>query len=223
MTMRFPNESAEYRAARGRLLEAEIELRGQSEAVAALRRELPPGGAVPEDYAFAGESGDVRLSELFGDQNTLVVYSFMFPRSLDDDMPCPSCSSILDSLDGAARHLAHSVALAVVAKSPLPRILEYAEHRGWRHLRLLSSAANDYNRDYHGEAEDGSQTPALNVFTRGGDGEIRHFWASELMVAPRDPGMEPRHVDFMWPVWNVLDVTPSGRDWSPQREYEPSA
>ena len=223
MTMRFPNESAEYRAARDRLLEAEIELRRQGEAVAALRRELPPGGAVPEDYAFAGESGEVRLSELFGDHDTLVVYSFMFPRSLEDDMPCPSCSSILDSLDGAARHLEQAVALAVVAKSPLPRILEYAEHRGWRHLRLLSSAANDYNRDYHGEAEDGSQTPALNVFTRGGDGEIRHFWASELMVAPRDPGMEPRHVDFMWPVWNVLDVTPRGRDWSPQREYEPAA
>jgi predicted dithiol-disulfide oxidoreductase (DUF899 family) len=223
MTMRVPNESADYRAARDRLLEAEIELRRQSEAVAALRRELPPGGAVPEDYAFEGESGDVRLSELFGDQNTLVVYSFMFPRSLEDDMPCPSCSSILDSLDGAARHLAQSVALAVVAKSPLPGILEYGEHRGWRHLRLLSSAANDYNRDYHGETENGSQTPALNVFTRGDDGEIRHFWASELMVAPRDPGMEPRHVDFMWPVWNVLDVTPSGRDWSPQREYEPSA
>ena len=223
MTMRFPNESAEYRAARDRLLEAEIELRRQGEAVAALRRELPPGGAVPEDYAFAGESGDVRLSELFGDHDTLVVYSFMFPRSLEDDMPCPSCSSILDSLDGAARHLEQAVALAVVAKSPLPRILEYAEHRGWRHLRLLSSAANDYNRDYHGEAEDGSQTPALNVFTRGGDGEIRHFWASELMVAPRDPGMEPRHVDFMWPVWNVLDVTPGGRDRSPQREYEPAA
>ena len=223
MTMHFPNESAEYRAARDRLLEAEIELRRQGEAVAALRRELPPGGAVPEDYAFAGESGGVRLSELFGDHDTLVVYSFMFPRSLEDDMPCPSCSSILDSLDGAARHLERSVALAVVAKSSLPRILEYAEHRGWRHLRLLSSAANDYNRDYHGEAEDGSQTPALNVFTRRGDGETRHFWASELMVAPRDPGMEPRHVDFMWPVWNVLDVTTRGRDWSPQREYEPAA
>jgi predicted dithiol-disulfide oxidoreductase (DUF899 family) len=218
--MRFPGESPEYREARDRLLEAEIELRRRSEAVAAMRRELPPGGAVPEDYVFAGDGGDVRLSELFGDHDTLVVYSFMFPRALDDDAPCPSCSSILDSLDGAARHLAQRISLAVVAKAPLPRVLEYAEHRGWRHLRLLSSAANDYNRHYHGEMDDGSQAPMLNAFARR-DGEIRHFWASELMVAPRDPGEEPRHVDFIWPIWNVLDVTPDGRgaDWSLQRDY----
>ena len=222
MTARFPGETAEYRAARDELLAAEIDLRRHTEAVAALRRELPPGGVVAQDYVFAREGGDVRLSELFADHDTLVLYSFMFPRALDDAGPCPSCTSILDSLDGAARHLEQAVALAVVAKSPLPRILEYAEHRGWRHLRLLSSAANDYNRDYHGETEDGSQTPILNVFTRA-DGEIRHFWGSELMAAPRDPGMEPRHVDFMWPVWNVLDVTTRGRDWSPQREYEPAA
>lgn len=220
--MRFPGESPEYRAARDRLLDAEIELRRQTEAVAAMRRELPPGGPVPQDYVFDGEGGDVRFSELFGDHDTLVVYSFMFPRTLDDDNPCPSCSSILDSLDGAARHLAQSISLAVVAKASLPRVLDYAEHRGWRNLRLLSSAANDYNRDYYGETDEGSQTPALNSFTRR-DGEIRHFWASELMVAPRDSGQEPRHVDFIWPVWNVLDATPGGRDWSPQREYEPSA
>jgi predicted dithiol-disulfide oxidoreductase (DUF899 family) len=97
---------------------------------------------------------------------------------------------------------------------------EYADHRGWRHLRLLSSAANDYNRDYLAELPDGGQTPILNVFTRS-DGEIRHFWASELWDAPMEPGQGPRHVDFIWPVWNVLDVTPDGRgpDWSPQREY----
>jgi predicted dithiol-disulfide oxidoreductase (DUF899 family) len=219
--MRFPNESAEYRAARDRLLEAEAELRGQIEAVAALRRELPAGGVVPQDYVFAGADGEVRLSELFADRDTLAIYNFMFPRTLEDDSPCPSCSSILESLDGAARHLAEWIGLAVVAKAPLPRILEYAEHRGWRHLRLLSSAANDYNRDYHGEADDGQQWPILNVFTRR-DGEIRHFWGSELMTAPRAAGQEPRHVDFMWPIWNVLDVTPEGRppEWEPRREYD---
>jgi predicted dithiol-disulfide oxidoreductase (DUF899 family) len=219
--MHFPNESAEYRAARESLLEAEAHLRGQIEAVAARRRELPPGGAVPDDYVFAGTHGDVRFSELFGDHDTLAIYNFMFPRTLDDDMPCWSCSSMLDSLDGAARHLAQHVALAVVAKAPLPRILEYAEHRGWRNLRLLSSADNRYNRDYHGEAEDGQQLPMLNVFTRR-DGELRHFWASELFTAPRPAEQGPRHVDFLWPIWSVLDVTPAGRppDWEPSREYD---
>jgi predicted dithiol-disulfide oxidoreductase (DUF899 family) len=225
MSGRFPGEAPEYRAARDRLLEAEAELRRQTEAVAALRRELPPGGAVARDYLFEADGGEVRLSELFGrDHDTLVVYSFMFPRALDDDGPCPSCTSILDSLDGAARHLTQRVGLAVVAKSPLPRILDYAQERGWRHLRLLSSAGNDYNRDYGAEAPNGAQIPILNVFTRR-DGEIRHFWGSELVDAPREPGQDPRHVDFIWPIWSVLDVTPEGRgtEWSPLVEYPVSA
>lgn len=225
MSGRFPGEAPEYRAARDRLLKAEAELRRQTEAVAALRRELPPGGAVARDYLFEADGGEVRLSELSGrDHDTLVVYSFMFPRALDDDGPCPSCTSILDSLDGAARHLTQRVGLAVVAKSPLPRILDYAQERGWRHLRLLSSAGNDYNRDYGAEAPNGAQIPILNVFTRR-DGEIRHVWGSELVDAPREPGQDPRHVDFIWPIWSVLDVTPEGRgtEWSPLVEYPVSA
>ena len=220
MSVRFPGETAEYRDARDQLLEAEIALRRQTEAVAAMRRTLPPGGAVADDYRFAQESGEVRLSELFAAHDTLVLYSFMFPRALDDEGPCPSCTSILDSLDGAARHLTQRVALAVVAKAPLPRVGAFAQERGWRNLRLLSSADNDYNRDYHGETEDGSQNPVLNVFTRQ-QGQIRHFWSSELVDAPHEPGQDPRHVDFIWPVWSVLDTTPEGRgtDWSPRLEY----
>jgi hypothetical protein len=65
----FPGESAEYRAARDRLLEQEIELRRAMEALAAARRRLPPGGIVPQDYIFQGPGPDggpaeVRLSEL---------------------------------------------------------------------------------------------------------------------------------------------------------------
>jgi predicted dithiol-disulfide oxidoreductase (DUF899 family) len=219
MSARFPGESPEYRTARDRLLEAEAELRRQTEAVAALRRALPPGGLVPQDYLFDEDGGEVRLSELFGpDHDTLVLYSFMYGPEMEE--ACPSCASILDSLDGAAPHLAQRVALAVVAKSPESRIRAFAAERGWRHLRLLSSAGNDYNRDYHGEAADGSQTPMLNAFTRR-DGEIRHFWGTELFPAVREPGQDPRHVDFIWPIWNVLDVTPEGRgtDWSPRLEY----
>jgi predicted dithiol-disulfide oxidoreductase (DUF899 family) len=216
----FPGESTEYRAARDRLLEAEVELKRHTEAVAAMRRELPPGGFVPQDYVFGQDDGEVRLSELFGSEHdTLVIYSFMYGP--EAERPCPSCTSILDSLDGAARHLAQRVALAVVAKSPSPRIRAFALERGWRHLRLLSSAKNDYNRDYQAETSDGSQMPILNVFTRRG-GEVRHFWATELLHVPLDAGQEPRHVDFIWPIWNVLDATPAGRgtDWTPRLEYE---
>ncbi|MBV9196067.1 MAG: DUF899 family protein [Solirubrobacterales bacterium] len=227
--IRFPGESEEYRRERNRLLEAEAGLRRAIEAVAAQRRALPRGGVVPDDYRFeeASDDAEVRFSELFeASKDTLVVYSFMFPRYSGDtrpgpeqgetarlplsETPCASCTSILDSLDGAARHLARRLNLAVVAKSDPDRIRNFAQERGWRHLRLLSSRRNTYNRDYHAETAAGEQMPVLNVFVREGD-QVRHSWAAELMYAPRDEGLEPRHVDSIWPIWNLLDVTPEGR------------
>src|SRR5581483_5768567 len=194
---RFPGESEEYRAARNRLLDAEMELRRTIERVAAERRNLPPGGEVPEDYVFeaATDGTAVRFSELFAPgKDTLVVYSFMFPRYSGDtrpgpvegetarlplpETPCASCTSILDSLDGAAQHLDQRLNLAVVAKSEPDRIRNFAHERGWRHLRLLSSRGSAYNRDYHAETPEGEQMPILNVFVRDGD-QFRHTWSSE--------------------------------------------
>ena len=193
---------------------------------------------MPDDYRFeAATGGEVRLSELFAPgKDTLVVYSFMFPRWSADtrpgptrgetarlplaETPCPSCTSILDSLDGAAPHLARRINLAVVAKSPPERIRAFALERGWEHLRLLSSRNTTYNRDYHAEWADGEQAPVLNVFARDDSG-IRHRWATELMFAPREEGEDPRHVDAIWPIWNVLDMTPEGRgtDWDLGLDY----
>jgi predicted dithiol-disulfide oxidoreductase (DUF899 family) len=226
MSISFPGESAQYRAARNRLLEREAELRRLTEAVAAERRALPPGGVISQDYVFeeAGPDGSpaqVRLSELFAPgKDTLVIYNFMFPRALDEDLPCPSCTQFLDSFDGVAEHAAQRVNVAVTAKARLPRILAHARRRGWRRLRLLSSAGNTYNRDYHGEDADGSQMPMLNVFHRDG-GLIRHFWASELLYAPSEPGQDPRHGDTIDPLWNLFDFTHEGRgtDWYPQLSY----
>jgi predicted dithiol-disulfide oxidoreductase (DUF899 family) len=126
------------------------------------------------------------------------------------ETPCASCTSILDSLDGAAPQLGRVLTLAVVAKSDPARLRNFARERGWRHLRLLSSRSNEYNLDYHAQTPEGEQMPMLNVFIRDGD-QFRHTWASELMYAPRDEGMEARHVDSIWPIWNVLDATPEGR------------
>jgi predicted dithiol-disulfide oxidoreductase (DUF899 family) len=212
---RFPGESPDYRRAREELLAAEVELRRATEAVAARRRELPPGGAVPQDYAFEDVAGGVvRLSELFGPHDTLVLYSYMFGPAME--RPCPSCTSILDALDGVAPQLGERVSLAAVATSPAERIGAFTAQRGWRHLRVLSAAGTTYARDYHGETADGDQMPMLNVFERR-DGEVRHFWGSELLFAAWDDGQEPRHVDFIWPIWNILDATPEGRgtDWQP--------
>jgi predicted dithiol-disulfide oxidoreductase (DUF899 family) len=237
---RFPGESAEYRRERNRLLEAEVELRRAIEQVAAQRRALPLGGRVPEDYSFeeVGRDGEVRFSELFEPgKETLVIYSFMFPRYSGDtrpapggetgklplaETPCASCTSILDSLDGAAPHLRQRINLAVIARSDPARIATFARERGWRNLRLLSSRANRYNRDYRAETDEGEQMPILNVFIKDGD-ELRHTWATELMFAPREEGMEARHVDSIWPVWSVLDMTTQGRDTGsnlPSLRYE---
>jgi predicted dithiol-disulfide oxidoreductase (DUF899 family) len=242
MSVAFPGESAEYRAARDRLLAQEIDLRRAMEAVAAARRALPPGGEVPENYVFQGAgadgaAADVRLSELFAPgKDSLLIYSFMFPRSRHDDRPgpdsgrtallplaegpCPSCVALLDQLDGAVEHVSPHVNFVVVAKAPLPRVLTFTDERGWRRLRLLSSADNTYNRDYLAETSDGDQMPMLNVFHRDGDA-IRHFWGSELFYAPTEPDQDPRHVGTLEPVWNLFDLTREGRgvDWDEQLRY----
>jgi predicted dithiol-disulfide oxidoreductase (DUF899 family) len=239
----YPGESAEYRAARNQLLAKEIELRRQMEAVAAERRELPLGGEVPEDYLFQGEGADgqptdMRLSELFAPgRDSLAIYSFMFPRDPEDDAPgpvreeetaklplaegpCPTCVAFLDQLDGMIEHTSQVMNFAVVAKSPLDRLLTWTRERGWRRLRLLSSAGNTFNRDYLAETPEGAQRPMLNVFHRDGR-TIRHFWGSELFYAPWDPGEDPRHVGTLEPLWNLFDLTPEGRpNWHEQLNYD---
>jgi predicted dithiol-disulfide oxidoreductase (DUF899 family) len=238
MTLTFPGESAEYRRARDQLLDDEIELRRAMERVAVARRALPLGGAVPEDYEFVGADGRVRLSELFDGHRSLAIYHWMFPRHAGDDRPappsgplarwpleetpCPSCTALLDQLDGAAAHVAQNLSLVVVAGVEFAPMAVVAEDRGWRNLRLVSSAGNTFRRDYHGDGEHGPD-PMLNVFTRAGDGTVRHSWSSELLFAPTDPGQDPRHVGTLEPLWNLFDLTPEGRPdgWEEQLSYDP--
>jgi predicted dithiol-disulfide oxidoreductase (DUF899 family) len=228
--VRFPGESDEYRAARAELLRAEIELRAQTEAVAEQRRRLPLGGALPVDYLFeewdthTGSARAVKLSELFeGGKDTLFLYSFMYRPGPDGDplgVPCPACTSIIDAVAGQARHLHEHINIAVSAKVPIERFRAHAYSRDWAPIRMLSSAANTYNHDYHAEAADGSQWPIATVFVRR-DGAIHHAWSSELFYVPAAAGQNARHVDFMWPLWNILDTTPDGRgtDFTLRLEY----
>jgi predicted dithiol-disulfide oxidoreductase (DUF899 family) len=223
-SIRFPNESDEYRAARNALLEEEIALRRQVEAVAAKRRALPPGGEA-SDYEFEeqkegplGPISTVRLADLFSPgRDTLVLYSYMYGPEMDS--PCPLCTSILDALDGSAPHIVQRANFAVVARNPIEKVTAFAVERGWRNLRLLTSAGNTYNRDYRGEDEAGDQSSAINVFIRR-DGKIHHFYNSELFFVDPDPGQDPRAVDSFWPIWNIFDLTPEGRgDWHPSLSY----
>ena len=213
----FPNETTGYRAARNELLEKEIALRAEVERVAAMRRGLPLGGQIKENYAFEefepeGKVRTVKLSELFEDPKTsLFVYSWMYGPAMAQ--PCPMCASIIDGLNGNARDITQRINLVVVARSPIERIMAFAKGRGWTSLRLLSSARNSYNADYFGETSAGDQYPMANVFVRR-DGSISHFWGTEMLYTNVEG--DPRHMDLMWPLWNILDTTPEGRgDWYP--------
>ena len=217
----FPNESDAYRKARNQLLQSEKELRAHIERVAEERRNLPKGGELKEDYVFEemlnGKMKKTKLSGLFknGDE-ALFIYSFMY----SDDMKaaCPACSAILDALEGQVRHLEQRISTAVVAKIDIDTLAKFGKDRGWKKLRLLSSKDTSYNADYFGE-KGGDQMTTANVFVRDGD-TIRHFWNSELTYEPMMKGGHMRHLDLIWPMWNVLDMTPQGRgDFFPSLRY----
>ncbi|MEO8765808.1 MAG: DUF899 family protein [Ginsengibacter sp.] len=221
---RFPGESTGYREARNKLLEAEINLRRQTEEVAALRRMLPYNALLKEDYVFeeTDESGNLqhtKFSELFEHgKDSLIIYSFMFGPN--DEKPCPVCTSILDGLNGMVFHASQRVNIAVVAKTSIDKLTAWADSKKWKRLRLLSSSGNTYNTDYFGENEKGNQLPILNVFHKTAEG-VFHFYATELLFAPAEKGQDSRHVDPIWPLWHLFDYMPEGRgtNWKPKHVY----
>jgi predicted dithiol-disulfide oxidoreductase (DUF899 family) len=219
-SVRIPNESAEYRAARTALLAEEIELRRQLERVAAMRRALPLGGAVIGDYRFQTEDGPSDFAGLFGDKQTLAIYSYMFgPQRA---RPCPMCTNLLDSWDGNAADVAQKLSLVVVARSPIEKLVAWKRERGWKHLRLATDLNEAYSRDYFALQPDGSEEGNFDIFTRR-DGTIRHFWSGEMAYATADPGQDHRGPAVTYaPLWNILDATPEGResDWYPKLSYD---
>ena len=217
-TAHFPNESAAYRAARNALLAEEIELRRQVERVAAQRRELPMGGEVPRDFEFVSEAaGPVKLSELFADKDTLMVYSMMFGAQRKS--VCPVCTSFLTSWNGTAVNLRERVAMVVTARSPVERLVDYKKQRGLENLNFVSDGSGEFTRTYV-NAED-ADVPGFSVFTRR-DGKVFHFYSGELSGAMADPGEDPRGAPDMDPLWLMLDLAPEGRgtDWYPKLEYK---
>ena len=202
---RYPNESRGYRAARDALLKDERELIDKVKSVAARRRTLPVGGELKEDYVFQwavdGKVGqNVKFSELFGDKNTLLLYSFMFGPNWDH--PCPSCTSLVDGFDRTWYSVNQQAAFVAIAKAPADRINAWARTRGWSQIPLVSGSGATYQADYKCQEDtDDMQLPVLHVFTRR-NGRIFHFWGTETMA---------NHVDTVWPYWNLLDFTPEGR------------
>lgn len=215
--VRIKGESADYRKARTALLAEEIELRRHIERVAEMRRALPPGAPV-KNYSFIGESGPTDLNDMFGDKQTLVVYTYMYGPQRE--RPCPMCTSLLSAWDGEAQDITQNVALAITARLPIERLIYFKNERGWRDLKLYSDPSGEFSRDFHAIGENGGDDAGLHVFTRR-DGTLRHFWSAEMDGSTADPGQDPRGAPDLMPLWTVLDCTPEGRrpDWYPKLDY----
>ena len=162
------------------------------------------------------QTAQFELSQLFGGKDTLVLYSMMFGPQREQ--ACPMCTAMLTSWDGTARNLRERVAVAVTARSPIQRLLDFKKERGWRNLQIYSDTTGDYTRAYVSANDD--DIPGLSVFTRS-DGTIRHFWSGEMSGEMADPGQDPRGATDLDPLWTILDLTPAGRgaDWYPKLEY----
>ena len=212
----FPNESAAYREARNALLVEEIKLRRHLEQVAAMRRQLPPGGEVKKAYRFEGESGPATLADLFGDKDTLIIYSYMFGPQRKN--PCPSCTSFMATWEEKMPDIEQRTAFVMMARSPIDRLIAAKKARGWTKLKVYSDGSGDFTRDYVSAADE--DMPGYTVFTRK-DGLTCHFWSGEMSGAMADPGQDPRGAPDPDPLWSLLDTTPEGRgtDWYPKLSY----
>jgi predicted dithiol-disulfide oxidoreductase (DUF899 family) len=222
---RLTNESAEYRARREELRLAEIDLMQRREHVAELRRGLPLGATV-EDYVFQEgpadlDAGDaptrsVRLSQLFsGPGRSVVIYHFMYGKK--QTSPCPMCTMWIDGYNGVAHHLAQNVDFAIAAAADLPTLRQHARNRGWRNLRLLSCGTSTFKYDLLSEDAEGNQDSTMSVFTRGDDGTLRHVYTTHPWMAE---DIKQRGIDLLTPVYNIMDLTPQGRDdWYAKLTY----
>lgn len=227
---RYPNESEEYRDARDELLRAEVELIAQIERVAALRRSLPTGGELKEDYEFEEGPADLRdtetvfktkLSSLFEEgKDSLILINTMYAPG--DDKPCPACNSLADGYNATAPHISDRANFALITRAPLQKLRAWAAARGWRDIRLLSSYNNTFNADYSTESGENSQIPSITVFTRNREGKIHHHYSVEGHWVKPPEGQDGRHLDLFWPLWALLDLTPEGRgvDWYPRYSYD---
>jgi predicted dithiol-disulfide oxidoreductase (DUF899 family) len=215
----FPGESADYAAARQALLAQEIEARRRLTHLAEQRQALPPGPVIGKDYRFIDETGaELGLADLFGPHDTLVTYFWMYGPQRE--RPCPMCTNFLGPVDANSNDIKQRVALKVIGRSPVERQLAFARERGWQGLDFVQPVGDDYPSDIGVLPGDGQEWPALIVYRKDGD-QVRLFWAGEMSGEMADPGQDPRgEIDFA-PLWNVLDITPAGRDphWYPKLDY----
>lgn len=209
------NES-EWIAASQELLVKEKEFTKLRDELSAKRRELP-WVEVTTNYEFDTSEGKKTLSELFGDKSQLIVYHFMYGPGWEDG--CPGCSFVSDQFDGALLHMTpKDVAFVAVSRAPLAEFQGFKERMGWK-FPWISSAGTDFNYDFgvsfKRETLDAGpvmynfkvqpikseEQPGLSVFVKDADGRIFRTYSSY-----------ERGLDLLLGTYNLLDLTPKGRD-----------
>ena len=200
--------------ARRALLAEEKRFTEQRDALTAKRRALP-WVKLDANYVFDGPDGKVSLSDLFEGRSQLVVYHFMFAP--ESEWGCKSCSFWADHFDGAIPHLkARDTSFVAISRAPVEKLQRQAGRLGWT-FPWVSSGANSFNYDFAVSFEtnaDGKamynyarqQVPfkdlqGMSVFAKGEDGSIYHTYSTY-----------GRGQDIVNGAYNILDMTPKGRD-----------
>jgi len=208
--------SERWLAERKTLLAHEKELTRLRDQIARERRALP-WVRIEQDYVFDTPEGRRTLAELFEGRRQLMVQHFMLGPGWEAG--CPSCSYMADHTDGMNLHLPHrDLTLIAVSRAPLAEIERFRRRMGWQ-FKWVSSHGNRFNYDFRvsftpeekakGEVAYNYGTwpflseelPGISVFYKDDAGDVFHTYSTY-----------GRGVEVMMGTYNLLDLTPKGRD-----------
>jgi predicted dithiol-disulfide oxidoreductase (DUF899 family) len=218
----------EWQAERDALLAEEKELTQRADQLAEKRRALPRV-PVEKEYVLETADGEKSLADLFDGRSQLLIYHFMFGPSYDAG--CPTCSSMVDGVNGLLPHLhARDLTMLLVSRAPLEKLLAYRERMGWS-IPWASSANSDFNFDFGAsfheeEMREGmppeDQLPPIASRNANETGTDLVSYISEMFGATAfalDNGKVyktyatgGRGVEFLMGYYPILDHTPKGRD-----------
>jgi predicted dithiol-disulfide oxidoreductase (DUF899 family) len=180
-------------------------LAGYRREIAALREKMREAQATVEpeevaDYVLTGAAGPVRLSELFGDNDTLFIIHNM-GRS------CPNCTMWADGFNGVLPHLENRAAFVITSPDDPATQAVFAASRGWR-FRMVSHQGTDFAADMGYRGESGGWLPGVSVFKKDGGRVLR---VSDQRLHPGDD---------LCSVWHFFDMIPEGpADWRAKFSY----
>jgi len=178
-----------YRDTTGKLAAYRREIAALRDKMRALQEHVEPEEVA--DYAFAGSDGPVRLSQLFGDKDTLFAIHNM-GRS------CAHCTLWADGFNGVLPHLESRAAFVVTSPDDPAVQAEFAASRGWR-FRMVSHSGTTFAADMGYRDEGGGWLPGVSVFRR----------AADRILRVSDAGFEPG--DDFCALWHFFDLIPQGR------------